>query len=430
MRKLGRWALLGVTLLFGGAPAVAAQGGESGVVPTQVSIGAAQSDRFAELALSCVEREYPNKIAHVLSSAADVAAPRALTPSFYGCFDWHSAVHGHWLLVRLLRRAAENGPTLPLWSKTAREILGRHLGNESLSKEVAYLRGAGRANFERPYGLAWLLQLGAELAELAARGDRDAQAWSQALRPLELAAVERLAAWLPKLTHPVRTGEHSQTAFALGLALDWARTPRRNSLSPAVPRLLPPVAAASPQSDAIPAKLAALIDERARVFFAKDTACPLSYEPSGEDFLSPCLAEADLMRRVLPAAEFARWLAAFLPAASLRGLRPAEVSDRTDGKLVHLDGLNLSRAWMLFGIASALPDSERPGASSTVVATTWPTTLPFPAGITQPLKLELLRLAVAHRDAGLAALSSQSYEGGHWLGSFATYLLTGRGLPP
>ncbi len=429
MRKLGRCTLLGVTLLFGGAPAVAAPGGESGVVPTQVSIGAAQSDRFAELALSCVEREYPNKIAHVLSSAADVAAPRALTPSFYGCFDWHSAVHGHWLLVRLLRRAAENGPTLPLWSKTAREILGRHFESENLSKEVAYLRGAGRANFERPYGLAWLLQLGAELAELAARGDRDAQAWSQALRPLELAAVERLAAWLPKLTHPVRTGEHSQTAFALGLALDWARTPRKNSLSPAVPRLLPPVAAASPQSDAIPAKLAALIDERARVFFAKDTACPLSYEPSGEDFLSPCLAEADLMRRVLPAAEFARWLAAFLPAVSLRGLRPAEVSDRTDGKLVHLDGLNLSRAWMLFGIASALPDSERPGASSTAVATTWPTTLPFPAGITQPLKLELLRLAVAHRDAGLAALSSQSYEGGHWLGSFATYLLTGRGLP-
>lgn len=429
MRRASLRPLLFATLLLGGTAGAAPAVSDNPTAPAPQSMGAAQSDRFAELALSCVEREYPNKIAHVLSSAADVAAPRALTPSFYGCFDWHSAVHGHWLLVRLLRRAAASGPTPPGWSKTAREILSRHLSSENIGKEVAYLRGAGRANFERPYGLAWLLQLGAELTELAAAGDPDAVGWAAALRPLELAAVERLAAWLPKLTHPVRTGEHSQTAFALGLALDWARTPRRNSLSPLVPRQLPAVAAANPASDAIPAKLAALVDERARVFFAKDTACPLSYEPSGEDFLSPCLAEADLMRRLLPSAEFARWLTAFLPASTLRGLRPAEVSDRTDGKLVHLDGLNLSRAWMLFGIASALPDSNQPSASSTVVAVTWPTTLPFPATITQPLKLELLRLAVAHRDAGLAALSSQSYEGGHWLGSFATYLLTGRGLP-
>lgn len=418
-------AVLLVASPAGAAPAV----GEGLTAPSGGSLGAAQGDRFAELALSCVEREYPNKIAHVLSSAADVASPRALTPSFYGCFDWHSAVHGHWLLVRLLRRAAAAGPTPPGWSKTAREILGRHLSSENIAKEVAYLRGAGRANFERPYGLAWLLQLGAELTELAAAGDADAAAWAAALRPLEIAAVERLAAWLPKLTHPVRTGEHSQTAFALGLALDWARTPRKNSLTPVVPRQLPAVAAANPASDAIPAKLGALIDERARVFFAKDTACPLAYEPSGEDFLSPCLAEADLMRRLLPSAEYARWLTAFLLPATLRGLRPAEVSDRTDGKLVHLDGLNLSRAWMLFGIASALPDSAQPGAASTVVPTTWPTTSPFPSSITQPLKLELLRLAVAHRDAGLAALSNQSYEGGHWLGSFATYLQTGRGLP-
>lgn len=415
--------------LLSASPAAAAPlPNENPISPTQVSIGAAQGDRYVELALSCVEREYPNKIAHVLSGDADVAAPHALTPSFYGCFDWHSAVHGHWLLVRLLRRAATSGPTQPLWSKPARAVLARHLRGENIAKEVVYLRGAGRASFERPYGLAWLLQLGTELTELAATGDSEAMAWSQALRPLELAAVERLAAWLPKLTHPVRTGEHSQTAFALGLALDWARTPRKSSLSPVVPRLLPPVTTANPASDAIPAKLAALIDERARAFFSKDVACPLSYEPSGEDFLSPCLAEADLMRRVLPMSEFARWLSAFLPLASLRALRPAEVSDRTDGKLVHLDGLNLSRAWMLFGIAAALPDSSQPAAASTVVPTTWPTATPFPAGISQPLKLELLRLAVAHRDAGLAALSSQSYEGGHWLGSFATYLLSGRGL--
>lgn len=391
---------------------------------------AGYGDRYADLALSCVDREYPNKIAHVLSSDADVLAPRSLTPSFYGCFDWHSAVHGHWLLVRLLRQAAEQGPTQPTWAQAAREILGRHFRSESIAKEVTYVRGAGRASFERPYGLAWLLQLGAELSELAQRSDPDALAWSRALQPLELAAVERLAAWLPKLTHPVRSGEHSQTAFALGLALDWARTPRASSLSVRVPQPPPAVATASPASDAIPPKLAALIDERARVFFAKDTACPLSYEPSGEDFLSPCLAEADLMRRVLSTAEFSRWLAAFLPLPSLHALRPAEVSDRTDGKLVHLDGLNLSRAWMLFGMAAALPDSAQTPAAMTRIAPTWPSTLPFPASITHPMKLELLRLAVAHRDAGMAALSTQSYEGSHWLGSFATYLLSGRGLRP
>ncbi|MBL9003996.1 MAG: DUF2891 domain-containing protein [Myxococcales bacterium] len=395
--------------------------------PVAMSMAAAQSDRFADLALSCVDREYPNKIAHVLSSDADVASPRTLTPSFYGCFDWHSAVHGHWLLVRLLRQAANQGPTQPAWTKAAREILGRHLRAEPIAKEVAYLRGAGRASFERPYGLAWLLQLGAELTELAQSGDKDAQTWSQALRPLELAAVERLAAWLPKLTHPVRSGEHSQTAFALGLALDWARTQRPSSLAVRIPLQPPKVATANPSSDAIPPKLAALIDERARVFFAKDLACPLAYEPSGEDFLSPCLAEADLMRRVLATAEFSRWLSAFLPLSNLHALRPAEVSDRTDGKLVHLDGLNLSRAWMLFGIASALPDSLQ-GTQTTSIVPTWPSTLPFPATVTHPLKLELLRLAIAHRDAGLAALSSQSYEGGHWLGSFATYLVSGRGL--
>jgi hypothetical protein len=384
----------------------------------------AHSDRFAELALACVDREYPNKIAHVLSSDADVAAPRALTPSFYGCFDWHSAVHGHWLLVRLLRQATANGPTQPTWAVAVREVLAKHLTPERIAKEVTYMRGAGRANFERPYGLAWLLQLGAELSELEATGDKDAKAWAQALRPLEQAAVERLATWLPKLTHPVRSGEHSQTAFALALALDWARTPR-SSLPPFVPLAQPPVPSTAAPADAVPAKLAALIDERARTYFAKDKACPLAYEPSGEDFLSPCLAEADVMRRVLPSVEFQRWLGAFLPLATLRTLRPAEVSDRTDGKLVHLDGLNLSRAWMLFAIASVLPDTVAANSPTTLTA---PTLAQPPASITHPLKVELVRQAIAHRDAGLSALSSQSYEGGHWLGSFATYLMTARNL--
>lgn len=327
--------------------------------------------RFAELALGCVEREYPNKIAHVMASDEDALPPRRLTPIFYGCFDWHSAVHGHWLLVRLLRLS----PSAP-WAARARAVLSRHFVPERVEKEVAYLRGENRASFERPYGLAWLLQLGAELAEWAPENG-EARGWAAALRPLEQAAAERLAAWLPKLSHPVRSGEHSQTAFALGLALDWART-SGHALGP-------------------------LIEERARAYYLRDQACPLAYEPSGEDFLSPGLAEADLMRRVLPAKEFASWFDAFLPPAALHGLRPATVTDRSDGKLVHLDGLNLSRAWMLAGVSSALSG---------------------------PRKAEVQALADAHRDAGLAALGQQSYEGGHWLGSFATYLVTARGMRP
>lgn len=329
--------------------------------------------RFAELALGCVEREYPNKIAHVMSSDRDALPPRTLTPIFYGCFDWHSAVHGHWLLVRLLRLS----PAAP-WAGRARAVLSHHLVPERVAKEAAYLRGEGRASFERPYGLAWLLQLGAELSEW---DSPEARLWSATLQPLELAAAERLGTWLPKLTHPVRSGEHSQTAFALGLALDWARS-KRHALGP-------------------------LIEERARTYFLRDRLCPLAYEPSGEDFLSPGLAEADLMRRVLPQQEFASWFAEFLPLAVLKGLRPAQVSDRSDGKLVHLDGLNLSRAWMLSGIAAALAEAAPQEAA---------------------MKKEVQALAAAHRSAGLAALGQQSYEGGHWLGSFATYLLTGRGI--
>ena len=203
-------------------------------------------------------------------------------------------------------------------------------------------RGRGRAtsraraasSFERPYGLAWLLQLGAELREW---GSPEARAWAAALEPLERAAVARLAEWLPKLTQPIRIGEHSQTAFALGLALDWAR------------------AAGDDEARR-------LVEARSRDFYGRDRDCPLAYEPSGEDFLSPCLGEADLMRRVLPPAEYARWLAAFLPSLPRDGrgdwLAPGVVTDPTDPKLAHLDGLNLSRAWMLEGMAAGLPKGD------------------------------------------------------------------------
>jgi hypothetical protein len=331
--------------------------------------------RFAELALACVHKEYPNKISHTLNSDADVAPPRKLTPAFYGCYDWHSSVHGHWLLVRLIR-------TFPNaeFVQRARDALTESLSAENIAQEAAYLRGQGRASFERPYGLAWLLQLASELREW---DDPQAKQMASNLHPLEEVALERLNNWLPKLANPVRIGEHDQSAFALGLMLDYAR-------------------AGGDQS------FAELLVSKARQFYMNDKSCPLDYEPSGEDFLSPCLAEADVMRRVLPGPEFARWLRRFLPQVSRTNksdwLAPVVSPDPSDPKLAHLDGLNLSRAWMLEGIASALSKNDD--------------------------RLQILEnTAEAHRRAGLAAVTGEHYEGGHWLGSFAVYLVTRRGIP-
>jgi len=335
---------------------------------------AAAAERFAGLALSCVGKEYPNKISHVLNSDADVAPPRTLTPAFYGCYDWHSSVHGHWLLVRL----AKTFPEAP-FAKPARHALGKSLTAENLKQEAAYLRGTGRASFERPYGLAWLLQLIAELREW---DDPQAKEMLANLRPLEEATLERLKTWLPKLSHPVRIGEHNQSAFALGLMLDYARAAGNE-------------------------EFAKLLTTKTREFYLADKDCSLNYEPSGEDFLSPCLGEADALRRVLPPAEFAKWLTLFMPriptTAKPDWMRVAVSPDPSDPKLAHLDGLNLSRAWTLEGVASGLPadDKRRPA---------------------------LMAAADAHRRAGLAAVTGAHYEGGHWLGSFAVYLVTQRGL--
>src|SRR5246500_142707 len=238
------------------------------------------AERFAKLAVACVEKKYPNKISHVLNSDKDVAPPRKLTPAFYGCYDWHSSVHGHWLLVRLLR-------TFPnaSFAGAARDALRKSLTAENLKQEAAYIKGEGRASFERPYGLSWLLQLCAELREWE---DPDAKEWSANLKPLEDVAVERLSNWLPKLSHPVRIGEHDQTAFGIGLMFDYARTVKNDAF-------------------------ARLIRDSAKKFFLADKNCPLNYEPSGEDFLSPSLGEADVMWRVLPQKEFSYWLKNFMP---------------------------------------------------------------------------------------------------------------------
>src|SRR5216684_1686586 len=272
------------------------------------------AERFANLALVCVHKEYPNKLSHTLYSDADVAPPRKLTPAFYGCYDWQSSVHGNWLLARLARTFPDGA-----FTPKARDALKQSLTAENIAQETAYLRAEGRSSFERPYGLAWLLQLGAEMREW---NDPLAREMSANLRALEQAANERLKAWLPKLSHPVRSGEHSETAFALGLVIDSTDDPA----------------------------LAKLARDSARRFFLDDKSCPLGYEPSGEDFLSPCLAEADVMRRVLPPREFAKWFDAFLP--NVRWPKPEIVTDPSDPRLAHLDGLNLSRAWMLEGIAS------------------------------------------------------------------------------
>lgn len=331
-------------------------------------------DRFAILALDCVHRPYPNKISHVLQADADARPPRELTPAFYGCFDWHSSVHGHWLLSRLLKLRPE-GPL----AEEIRAALAQSFTDANLAGELAYYAASGRTAFERPYGLAWYLQL---IAELDSSPDPQLQLWRQRLRPLEEAIVERIRTWLPNLSYPVRLGTHNQTAFAFGLMLDYARSVGQSAL----------------EED--------LVDVTRR-FYLADIDCPLAYEPSGEDFLSPCLMEADLMRRVLDADAFAGWLTAFLPEIPVDGsedwLAPGRVLDASDGKLVHLDGLNLSRAWALEGIASALPEGDP--------------------------RIEGLRAASQlHREVGLASVSDEHYAGSHWLASFATYLVTQRGL--
>jgi Protein of unknown function (DUF2891) len=337
------------------------------------TLDAPTAGRFAALALACVEKEYPNKIAHVLNSPEDVRPPHELTPAFYGCYDWHSAVHGHWLLARLIRAF----PDAP-FAADALAALKTNLTPVRIAGEVAYLNGTGRESFERPYGLAWLLQLSAELREARTP---DAAAMSSTLEPLEAAVVARLKAWLPKLAYSIREGEHAQTAFAFGLILDYAR--------------------------GRDAALAAMVVAKVREFHLDDRDCPIDYEPSGQDFLSPCIAEADVMRRVLPPTEFAAWLTTFLPRLpttdSDAWLPIGVVTDKTDGKLAHLDGLNLSRAWMLEGIAAGLPPAD-------------------------PRRRALSAAARTHAASGLAAVTGEHYAGGHWLGSFATYLTTRRGM--
>jgi hypothetical protein len=279
-------------------------------------------------------------------------------------------VHGHWLLVRLLRTF----PDLPEKARI-RAILAEHLSAKNLEVETAYFTQPHNGSFERTYGWAWLLKLA---EELKGWDDADARQWSRNVQPLADALVARYLAFLPKQNYPIRSGVHPNTAFGLAFALDYAKATGNKALRER-------------------------IVERSRAYYGGDAGAPAAWEPDGADFFSPSLMEADLMRRVLPAAEFQTWLRRYLPGLA-KGepknlLNPVTITDRTDPYLVHLDGLNLSRAWCMRGIAAALPDDD---ASRKV----------------------LLAAAKRHAEAGLAHVASGDYAGEHWLASFAVYLLT------
>lgn len=332
----------------------------------EMRMSEAQAKKFVDLALEGLAKEYPNKISVMLRSEADLKTPQEMFPVFYGHFDWHSSVHGHWTLVRLMRMF----PKAP-WQEKVRDGLRAKFSEEKLKKEAAYLET--NQSFERMYGWAWALRLGMELRLLE---DEEGKRWAKWYRPLEEVIVANAKIYLPKLDWPIRCGFHPESAFPLGQMLDWARATKDQEFE-------------------------TMLLLKADHFYSKDRAYPVRYEPSGNDFFSAGLNEADLMRRVLSEKDYDAWLAGFFPKYDLGNLaEPVSVSDLEDGHLVHLAGLNLNRAWCLRGIASSLEGAQ---------------------------KKRFLGLAMAHEKKGLEQIFSGSYAGEHWLGSFATYLLTGSG---
>ena len=373
MRKIASFILLfSLVLLFACNPA--------GRQEQRDDTGAAADDfpaftqkaasNFVYLALRCVQTEYPNKLSHVMNGPEEVLPPKKLHPVFFGCFDWHSCVHGHWMLVKVLKTF----PDLPQ-GDSIRQILNDHFTQEKVAVEVAYLRQSNRRSFERTYGWAWLLKL---QEELITWDDPDARRWAAVLQPLADVFVQRYLDFLPRQVYPIRRGVHPNTAFGLIFALDYARAAGRTGLEK-------------------------LIIERSKDYYFDDRDAPARWEPDGDDFLSPSLQEATLMLRVLPPEEFAGWFHNWLPAlpagepANL--LTPPDVTDRSDPKIVHLDGLNLSRAWCMREIAGALPAGD-------------------------PDIAVLRKTAAAHARATLPYITSGNYEGEHWLASFAVYMFS------
>ncbi len=332
------------------------------------SLTAETASRFARIALEHIRLEYPNKLDHVLNGPQDVRSPRELHPVFYGSFDWHSNVHGYWLLATLLRRFPEAPEAASI-----RALFDEQLLPEKVAVELAYLEQPARATFERPYGWAWLLML---CAELARHRDGSGQRWSRAITPLGLSFAARFKSFLPKAKYPIRVGTHFNTAFALALAAEYSAVLADDALG-------------------------SLVRETALRWYDDDADCQ-AWEPGGDDFLSPALVEAECMRRVMSAADWAQWLGRFLPRLAVGEpptlFSPAEVSDRRDGKIAHLDGLNLSRAWCFRSIAAALParDERRP---------------------------RMTESAEAHLAASLPHVGDD-YAGSHWLATYAVLALS------
>jgi hypothetical protein len=331
---------------------------------TAVKLTLEEANKLADLPLKCLNIQYPNKLGQTLGDENDLQSPMELHPAFYGCFDWHSSVHAHWSLVRLLKKF----PKLDK-AEEIREKLKASLSKENIAGELAYFRKEHNRDYERTYGWAWLLKLSQELKSW----DTDlGEELSANLEPLTNLIVERYVEFLPKLNYPIRVGEHTNTAFALSFAYDYAT--------------------ATGNEDFLK-----LINKRTKDFYLSDNNCPVIWEPSGFDFLSPCLQEVDLMRKTLPKAAFSLWMDDFMPQLKDPSfeIAPGEVSDRKDGKLVHLDGLNFSRAWVFYGLANQYPKDYG----------------------------HLRNVANEHVSYSFPNLVGDSYEGGHWLGSFALYAL-------
>lgn len=313
------------------------------------------------LPVHCLTIEYPNKLGQVIGGATDLKTPKSLRPIFYGCFDWHSSVHGYWSIVRLLKKFPELDKR-----GEVRDLLRAHITKENLAIELAFFNDKNNLGFERTYGWAWLFKLQQELREWP---DEDAKQWAEILQPLVDLLSKRTQVYLDKLVYPIRTGQHDNTAFSLSLMLEYAKSTEDNDLLNSV-------------------------NVNSARFFENDRRCNLTYEPSGSDFLSPCLEEAHLMSKIMGPQRYEKWLRAFLPGlfdGDLPSLQPALVSDRSDGKLVHLDGLNFSRAHCLYEISDSLP----------------------------VLKSRLIPLANKHIKFSIDNISGDDYMGSHWLGTFA-----------
>jgi len=318
---------------------------------------------LSQLALKCIEKEYPYKPGHVINSPGDIHTPREMHPAFYGCFDWHSAVHGHWMLVKLLKMFPEISN-----AEKIRETLDMNLKSENVDQELNYFQQQNRKSFERTYGWAWLLKL---YTELKTWDDSQGKQWADNLSPLAQLISKRYLEFFPKQTYPIRRGVHANTAFGLSFALDYAETTHNK-------------------------KMTDLLIKKAKDYYLFDKDYPAEWEPGGDDFLSPSLTEADLMRRVLDKDQFSKWFDMFMPGIPDNIVTPATVADRSDPKIVHLDGLNISRAWCMFGIAIALPEKN-------------------------PKKIILIKNGLKHLNTGTQHILSGNYEGEHWLASFALY---------